>query len=1032
MAQNFIRIATIMTRAARDGAARHAIGWCLTLAVLSYGCVIAAHRPAGSSFRAEWLWNANDAIRANVYLYFRKSITLETNPRSALVHITADSRYKLYVNGHFVGRGPVRSDQRRQYYDSYDLARFLKKGENVIAAIIHQYGVATGSYTLGRGGFWLQGDIRDTNDRVVRVDTDNSWRVLPATAWEPDVPQISPAIMWMEIYDARKEPAGWQRPGYDDTHWQRPKILGKPPVLPWKELVPRDIPLLLEEERFPTAVLDVGSVDPAPQSATLRLGDIFGTANGRIAYLLSYLYSSVDQQVSLSVHGSRVPASYQVWVNGFPYAQQVPSGNPAYRALPEFALKRGWNEVLIKVYRDNPEWVVTLTLGPADGRTFHPVQWYSEPRLGSPRNLIRIAGPYGNPGDPTDVITEIEQRTLSQSPRTHPELPGRVISLSFSPNKNVAVLMAMETRRSGSQSRVHDVDKLLAVNDGAASLSALDHKEGVYLTLDFGKEISGYVRLRMKGVSGGIVDLGYSEALLNGHVDTLRGELPWNFADRYIMREGPQEWELFFWKGFRYLQLTFRQLERPIEIESVSLLFTSYPVHYRGSFESSDSLLNQIWETGRWTLQLCMHDAYEDTPWREQSQWVGDAQVELLANYRTFGDVALGSKYLRQIAQGQAPDGKLPAAYPAGRSVYPMAQALEAEATIPAFMLQWVSTLLNHYFYTGNRDLVLELYPHVSRVIAYFDRYRDAHGLLSDVPGFNFLDWYPGLDPSALRREGEVTGLNAHYYKALLDAAALADVVADQSKQEEWLSKAHLVKHAINERLWSERKQAYVHARRGDELAEQVFVHDSVLAAYAGVAPSERVNRSFAILFDAPEAGTVQIGTPYFYFFYLEALQRADRHQEALEVIREAYGRMLAAGATTWWEHLSGHASRSHAWSSGPNVDLSTYVLGVQPTEPAFAAFRVRPEPGDIQWAKGIVPTVRGDIRVEWHRPPSGFDLQVSVPMKARVELSLPAVSLDATNLTGDSPPKQAHFAGGRAYYHVNGPGVFRLRSTLP
>ena len=210
-------------------------------------------------------------------------------------------------------------------------------------------------------------------------------------------------------------------------------------------------------------------------------------------------------------------------------------------------------------------------------------------------------------------------------------------------------------------------------------------------------------------MAGGIVDLGYCETLVDGHVDTLRDQ--WSFADRYIMRDGPQEWELFFWKGFRYLQLTFRNCPKPVELESVRLLFTSYPVKYRGSFECSDPLLTKIWEVGRWTLQLCMHDGYEDCPWREQGQWCGDAQVELHSNYVTFGDVALGTKFLRQIAQSQDENGALPAEYPAEVAVYPKRQSIVPG--IPTFMAQWVTMLLDHYRYTGDLKLVSELYPNL-------------------------------------------------------------------------------------------------------------------------------------------------------------------------------------------------------------------------------------------------------------------------------------------------------------------------------
>ena len=53
-----------------------------------------------------------------------------------------------------------------------------------------------------------------------------------------------------------------------------------------------------------------------------------------------------------------------------------------------------------------------------------------------------------------------------------------------------------------------------------------------------------------------------------------------SYADRYIMRDGPQEWQLFFYKGFRYVQLTLRDCPGPVEVECANAVFTSYPVQY--------------------------------------------------------------------------------------------------------------------------------------------------------------------------------------------------------------------------------------------------------------------------------------------------------------------------------------------------------------------------------------------------------------------------------------------------------------------
>ncbi|MGH7320589.1 MAG: alpha-L-rhamnosidase C-terminal domain-containing protein, partial [Candidatus Rokuibacteriota bacterium] len=199
---------------------------------------------------------------------------------------------------------------------------------------------------------------------------------------------------------------------------------------------------------------------------------------------------------------------------------------------------------------------------------------------------------------------------------------------------------------------------------------------------------------------------------------------------------------------------------------------------------------------------------------------------------------------------------------------------------------------------------------------------------------------------------------------------------------------------------------------------------------YAGVADPERMKRSLAAVREPFPSDTVPIGSPYFYFFYLAALRRAGMHQEALDVTRSIYGRMLDAGATTWWEHLTGHASLSHGWSTAPNFDLSTYVLGVEPTEPGFVAFRVEPQPASLRWARGIIPAVGGDIQVEWHQDAGQFELRVQVPMPARVELSVPARDAEGTLLEPPSAERK-EFHGGRVRLWVRGPGSFRVRSVL-
>jgi alpha-L-rhamnosidase len=239
--------------------------------------------------RAEWIWRRRGlsklpfaggtppfAEEQNRYIAFRKAVELSAAVEAAKVHVAADGRYQLYVNGRLVGRGPARSTPVYQSADPYDLAIYLRPGRNVIAALVHSYGRSTSWYELPRweparafgcGGFWLQGDIVSA-DGAISLDTDASWRYRHVDAWQRDTRGCS--LGFVEIYDARRALVGWHAADYDDADWETAEVLRVPgrnfagDVTPFPVLVARDIPPLTEDVRVPASLLTVGEVVDLP------------------------------------------------------------------------------------------------------------------------------------------------------------------------------------------------------------------------------------------------------------------------------------------------------------------------------------------------------------------------------------------------------------------------------------------------------------------------------------------------------------------------------------------------------------------------------------------------------------------------------------------------------------------------------------------------------------------------------------------------------------------------------------------------
>ena len=208
---------------------------------------------AGMNWKATWIWHPHVTNQDNLYLHFRRSLKLDGPAQQAKLYVSAGSLYQLSINGKFVGRGPNPADAARYYYDVYEVT--LQPGENVFAATCFSYGPKPHGVihqNYGPGGFLLE--LRDSAGRPM-LATDSSWRVTPATEWQQDAP-VNCTLYgdFKEYYDARKEPVGWRSPGFDDSSWSEPSLLGTPPAGPYPNLFEREIPFLSGPRLFPANV----------------------------------------------------------------------------------------------------------------------------------------------------------------------------------------------------------------------------------------------------------------------------------------------------------------------------------------------------------------------------------------------------------------------------------------------------------------------------------------------------------------------------------------------------------------------------------------------------------------------------------------------------------------------------------------------------------------------------------------------------------------------------------------------------------
>ncbi len=209
-------------------------------------------------WKSQWIAHADGPHRDFGVFHFRKSFNLERVPASFVVHVSADNRYRLFVNGISVSIGPARSDLDHYRYETVDISAQLKPGRNVLAAVVWNFGIyAAMAQHIYRAGFLLQGDA--AAEQVVNTGGRMSgWKSIHDRAYQPipitrDIIPDFYAVGPGERIDASQYPWGWERPDFDDSQWEYPATIG--PAQPmelfeWNEtrwlMTPRPIPPMEE------------------------------------------------------------------------------------------------------------------------------------------------------------------------------------------------------------------------------------------------------------------------------------------------------------------------------------------------------------------------------------------------------------------------------------------------------------------------------------------------------------------------------------------------------------------------------------------------------------------------------------------------------------------------------------------------------------------------------------------------------------------------------------------------------------------
>lgn len=461
--------------------------------------------------------------------------------------------------------------------------------------------------------------------------------------------------------------------------------------------------------------------------------------------------------------------------------------------------------------------------------------------------------------------------------------------------------------------RIRPCDKLILMPEvEGVFCKQLSQTEVLY---DLGKEQVGFLSFVLHSPCKQNITVAFGEHIADGRVRQIIGER--NFCMEYIATAGENVFLNPFRRfGCRYLQVRF---EHPVEIQRIAIVPTMYPVEEKKR-PALNALQNRIYDICVETLHLCMHEHYEDCPWREQALYAMDSRNQMLCGYYAFGEYRFPRANLELISKDNRADGLLSICYP-----------MTANLVIPSFSLHYITACREYLQHSGDKEFLQEIYPKLKSILETFTN-RIVNGLFMSFVGegyWNFYEWKDALVNWGTPISDCDLLANTLLSIALQNMAYIADALAIQNDYSRQAAKLNA---RIFEIFWNDGKGVFYNYTNHDSYSQL----GNSLAVLCGAISGDQAALLCEKILNDPEMTSVSLSMRC---FLNDALLKMNKEKYApiiLEQIEKLYIPMLEFGSTTVWETEIGEsdfenaASLCHGWSAMPIYYYHTLLSGEQ------------------------------------------------------------------------------------------------------
>jgi alpha-L-rhamnosidase len=404
-----------------------------------------------------------------------------------------------------------------------------------------------------------------------------------------------------------------------------------------------------------------------------------------------------------------------------------------------------------------------------------------------------------------------------------------------------------------------------------------------------------------------------------------------------------------------------------------------------GSFECSDRMLDRIWELCRYSIKATTFAGVYVDGDRERIPYEADAYLSQISQYAVEGDT--------QVAR----------------------DTFDRLMAHPTWPTEWAYDMIfmayADWMQTGDRAWLAAHYEALkSKLLA--DR-ANPDGLITSTPGQfkkDLVDW------PAPERDGYVftsvnTVVNAFYLRSLTLMAEMARSLHKDSEAATYLAQECSARSAFQEKLFNATRGIYLDGVGTDHAS----LHANLFPLAFGLVPAD--HRASVTDFCARRGMACSV---YGAQYLLEGLFENDAGTTALTLMSapndRSWRHMVESGTTITWEawdqKYKPNQDWNHAWGAAPANLLPRFVLGAQPLSPDWQRALIRPNPGNLKFAGGRIPTPHGPLKVKWKND-GKFRLSLTLPPGVKAKLELPAGE-NSQGVFNGSQPVPAHREGAR------------------